>query len=65
MVDTQIFGWTEPKQPPAGQYVKFLMAFRHEDGSFKISVRNREGITNDIDVPVDQAKEMARKILEL
>jgi len=47
----QIYGYTKPEAPAAGEYVRFVAAFKNDDGSVSIEVRNTAGITNEITVP--------------
>lgn len=60
----QIFGWTHPRTAERG-YTGFAMAFRNDDGSFKLTVRQHQGgvAGEAIDLPAESAFNLAEAIL--
>lgn len=60
----QIFGYTELKQAPAGQYVKYMTAMQSEDkDEISFSIRGSDGIFKYMNVPGDAAMTLAFKII--
>lgn len=61
----QLYGFTHPTTPKDG-YVGYAMAFRNDDGSYRIVVRQHAGGVGgeSIDIPADKAGEFAQSILD-
>lgn len=57
-VRTQIFGWTAPALMEGETYVRYVMAFR-DGNSVSVEVRGGDGKSNNIDMPVEDARELA------
>lgn len=58
----QIFGYTEPSQAMAGEYVKFIAVFEDEDGNGVFQIRNGRGVYNEIIVPRKAVMELADEL---
>lgn len=61
----QLYGFTKAETPKDG-FVGYAMAFRNDDGSYRLVVRQHAGGVGgeSIDIPADKAQEMAQSILD-
>lgn len=59
----QIFGWTEPTQPPPGEYVRFINAFELDNG-IEITIRRPDSTIASIELSDDEATELALMLLK-
>lgn len=55
MSTRQFFGWTVSDQAAPNEYVQFISANRHADGTVDVSVRNSQGVINTINMSRDAA----------
>lgn len=54
----QIFAHT-PASPADGTYVKFLQAFKMDNGNVELCIRNSEGVQNSIEITTDEAMNLS------